>query len=358
MTSFNRIVIRFILIATLFLCGTLGAQAQQSSPTPFGGIQTNESTINGLRDGATELRDSIAVFRRLFAGFSDTVVIYPSENYYYFGFTAAGRTIMGSVSLFPHERDSGRIGFGYTEKRDRDRWNEKDLVGGWGTFGAAEGVMVERIDAMRCRVTCDGRGVVFRFHDLPTNAPPSGFLRSDERFVLRNLDESGVGFLLLFNMTMKRFYWVLDPEQPETETYRLLTSTIAVGERTEFAFHVDTIGRRLVLIGVQGHNVLNNNWYDGPFDQLPDNQIESGVFELQSYIEQAMPQMTGRVDRYGHYMDNPATRVAIAPYLVYYSDQDLIDIVAACDAEGVGSSPYLTCITQQIFRVPDQVAAK
>jgi len=334
------------------------AYAQSPVPGTFSGMHTNESAIVGLRDGTIDLRDSLAVFRRLFAGFNDTVVVYPSENYYYFGFMAAGRVVMGSISLFPHERDSGRIGFGYTEKRDRDRWSEKDVVGGWGTFGRSEGIMVSRIDAMRYRVTCDGKGVVFRFHDLPSTDPPTHLLRPDERFVLRNLDESGVGFLLLFNTTMNRFYWVLDPEQPETERFRLVANSIAVGERTQFAFYIDSVYRRLVMIGTHGHNVLNNNWNDGPFDQLPDNLIESGRFELQSYIEMAMPQMKGRIDKFGHYLDNPATRVAIAPYLVYYNDQELIDVVAACDGEGAGTSAYLTCMTQQIFRMPEDVSAK
>lgn len=340
----------------LVLVGTARLNAQQSGEIPVGGLETNESVIGGLRDNAIDLNDSIAVFRRLFATFDDTVTVYPSENYYYFGFTAAGKHVMGSISLFPHERDSGRVGFGYTEKRERERWNEKDLAGGWGTFGMPEGIVVAKIDAMRYRVTCRGKSVVFRFHDLSSHQPPAYLLRPDETFVLRNLDESGMGFLLLYNTTMNRFYWVLDPEQPETETFRKLPGGIAIGERTQFAFFIDSLNRRLMLIGVQGYNVLNNNWYDGPFDQLPDNLIESGAFELQSYIERSMPGMKGKIDRFGHYLDNPATRVAIAPYLVYYTDQDLIDAVDACEGDGVGSSPHLTCMTQQVFRMPDDVA--
>lgn len=354
-TQINSVALALLTLLTLPAASTLFAQ--ETGSQPLGGLETNESVIHGYRDSGIDLNDSITVFRRLFATFNDTVTVYPSENYYYFGFTAAGKHVMGSISLFPHERDSGRVGFGYTEKRERERWNEKDLVGGWGTFGEPDGVIVKKIDQMRYRVTCEGKSVVFRLHDLPSNQPPASLLRPDEAFVLRNLDESGMGFLLLYNNTMNRFYWVLDPEQPETETYRVVNDRIAVGERSQFAFFVDSLNHRLVLIGVQGYNILNNNWYDGPFDQLPDNLIESGVFELGSYIERSMPRLKGKVDRYGHYLDNPATRVAIAPYLVYYTDQDLIDAVAYCDAEGVGSSAHLTCMTQQVFRMPGDVAS-
>lgn len=345
-----------IILGTIILTRSAFAQEEERRSLPPGGLETNQSVIEGYRNNTIDLTDSLAVFRRLFSTFNDTVTVYPSENYYYFGFTAAGKHVMGSISLFPHERDSGRVGFGYTEKRERERWNEKDLAGGWGTFGEPEGVIVEKIDRIRYRVTCEGKSVVFRLHDLPSNQPPAGLLRPDEEFVLRNLDESGLGFLLLYNATMNRFYWVLDPEQPEVETFRLVAGRIAVGERSQFAFYIDSVNRRLVLIGVQGYNILNNNWYDGPFDQLPDNLIESGAFQLGSYIERSMPALKGRIDRFGHYLDNPGTRVAIAPYLVYYTDQELVDAVSACEEDGVGSSPHLTCMTQQVFRMPDDLA--
>lgn len=352
----NTIVAVLLAVVLILLGDTalLLSQEQEGEViTPFSGMQTNENVINGWRERHTNLRDSLAVFRRIFAGLNDTVTVYPSENYYYFSFTAEGKSLCGSMSLFPHERDSGRIGFGYTEKQDKNIWPGDSLVGGWGTFGASQGIIIEKIDRRRYRITCDRKPVVFQFHDVATAPPARRFLRSDEAFVLRNLDESGVSFVLLFNTKGRRFYWILDPEQPQVETMRRLTDQILIGERTGFAYYNHQENHRMVLIGVEGYNIVNNNWYDGPFDQLPDNQIESGEFELQSYIELGMPYLRGKINRFGHYIDNPASRVALAPYLVYFSEQELIDAYTACVNDGGGRSEFLTCLTQQIFIIPN-----
>jgi len=37
------------------------------------------------------------------------------------------------------------------------------------------------------------------------------------------------------------------------------------------------------------HFFLQNNWYDGPFDQMPDNYVYLGQIEVQKYLEACYP---------------------------------------------------------------------
>lgn len=331
--------------------------AASEKPAALQGFFTNESIIAGLNDRSFDLEDSIDVFRRVLASFSDTVTMRPSENYYYFGFYADGRMITGSMSLFPHERDSAVIGFGYTEKRDRDMPNDPSLVGGWGTFGAADGVQVERIENGRFRVSCAGRSVVFNVASSADAKARLPRLRSGESVVLRNLDESGVPFALVLDRAESKLFWVLDESRDVPETFAPIGEEVVVGSRTRFAFYDDVRLDRKVLIGVEGFNVLGNTWFDGPFDQISDNDIERGTVNFKDAISVAYPQLANRIDRFGKYTDNPSTRIAIAPYLVYFSVDELLGAARACREESPNARRNMSCLTQQIFIVPDNAYA-
>ena len=54
---------------------------------------------------------------------------------------------------------------------------------------------------------------------------------------------------------------------------------------------------RKILIGVYEENVRVNNYFDGPFDQLPDNFIEGET--LRNAILKVQPNLKGKIDRFG-----------------------------------------------------------
>ena len=57
-----------------------------------------------------------------------------------------------------------------------------------------------------------------------------------------------------------------------------------------------------------------NNYFDGPFDQLPDNFIEGET--LRDAILNVRPQLKGQIDRFGSAPDG-SIRFMIGPYLPY-----------------------------------------
>ncbi len=114
MRTSSRPVLLSILV--LGLAGALTAGcAGERERLPARRIVTNEAFINGLYMGL-DLTDQREVFRFVFSQLDDEVTVYPSENYYYFAFTARGKTLAGSISLFPEDRDSARVGFGWRTK--------------------------------------------------------------------------------------------------------------------------------------------------------------------------------------------------------------------------------------------------
>jgi hypothetical protein len=337
------------LLAQIRLGYAQDLSPQQDQPD---GFYTNEEFINGLYDKTLDLTDSLAVFKYVFSHLRDRVTVYPIENYYYFVLIAQGKTFWGSMSFFPHERDSGVIGFGYIEKRDKHQPADPKSIGGWGSFGPAHGVSLQKIDQMNYSATVENKKVLFHFNDVGVHPPIKAKLLSDEIYVGPSFDESGLKFFLIFNSSQKKLYWVLNEDDYVPESFTILTSDIVIGDRTEFAFYDDRQNNRKVLFGVEGYNTLNNNWYDGPFDQMPDNYVLNRKVRVKQYIEEAYPHVKGKIDQYGNYQDRSGARVAVAPYLVYFSKADLIKVIKTCKVESKRTSEFYSCITQQVFIVP------
>src|SRR5262249_18647492 len=112
-----------------------------------------------------------------------------------------------------------------------------------------------------------------------------------------------------------------------------------VGKRTGFAFYRDHRLDRKILIGVFEGNVLVNNYFDGPFDQLPDNFIEGETFR--NILLEVEPSLKGRIDRWGGSPDGSG-RYAIDPYLAYRLTSDLYRF-HQCAAKEQRSPTYYNC---------------
>ncbi len=318
------------------------------------GFIANEKFINGLYNNLN-LEDSKEVFRFVFSHLDNEVVVYPTENYYYFTFTAKGKTIWGTLNLSADNRDEGVFGFGYIEKIDKFKEPNYPVVGGGGDYNSEDGVFVKKINDFKYSVTFEGKTIVFKFNDIGLSPPQKAKLRGDEIFVGPSFDESGLKFFLIFNKTEQHLYWVLNEDGFVPESFKKYTDDIVIGDRTGFAFYLDKENNRKILFGVEGFNVWQNNWYDGPFDQLPDNYVYTGQIEVKKYIEASYPYNNGRIDKYGNYLDEEGARVAVAPYLVYFSIDDLISVIESCKASSPTKSHFYSCITTQIFDLPEDV---
>jgi hypothetical protein len=125
---------------------------------------------------------------------------------------------------------------------------------------------------------------------------------------------------------------------------------VLIGRRTGFAFYEDRPNRRKILIAVNGRNTDRNHYYDGPFDQLPDNYVPQ--INLKKYLETAYPFLKGRIDQYGGFLDQEGARALINPYTVYYEEEEL-GFVAYCESLELPEHEFYSCITPDAYQAEE-----
>ena len=123
-----------------------------------------------------------------------------------------------------------------------------------------------------------------------------------------------------------------------------MNKDIIIGTRTGFSFYKDIYKNRFILIGVYSGNSMVNNYYDGPFDQLPDNFIKGDALK-NAFIDQS-PELKGKIDRFGN-TDHGTSRVLITPYIHYTYEQDLAVFSECTSKAGDNIDAYYTCFDKQ-----------
>ena len=293
-------------------------------------VHTNQTYIEELQQiSEFNINDPLAVFAFVFASLPDAVKVFPTENYYYFNFTHNGQPFHGNLRLDPLARDAGKIQFGYFQ--GFSPWKDEGGIEGYVLLDASHGVNVERLERFAYRVSHKDKSVVFALNDLSGVRPPATTLGPDDQFLGPIFDESGVRFFFVFNRRLKAFHFILDETVTVADEFFAArrTDRILIGRRTGFAFYRDRLVNRKILIGAYEANSRVNNWFDGPFDQLPENFIEGE--ELREAIVAADPSARGLIGRLGHYTDEDA-RYLINPYMLYKSESDLSRIHACAVA--------------------------
>jgi hypothetical protein len=324
------------LVAALAACvfAAYPASAQEAPE-----LQTNQRYVEDLaRPSALNVDDLMAVFGYVMSKLPARVKVYPTENYYYFGFLHEGIRYAGNIRLDASNRDDGKLLFAYFE--DTAQWYEDSPVK-YRMLDAAQGVTVEKVEPLVYLVSYQGKSVTFALNDLSTLKPPPGALGADETFIGPIFDESAIRFFLVFNPKLKVFHYVLDETEKVAEAFTSpkQTDRILIGKRTGFAFYKDHRLDRKILIGAFEGNMRANNYFDGPFDQLPDNFIQGET--LREAILSVRPQLTGQIDRFGSAPDG-SIRFMIGPYLPYAAIGDLVPI-HACATRRQKQADYYRC---------------
>lgn len=314
----------------------LRTDAEIASPSPY--ILLNQRLNEGLHS-TLDIENVDTVFHTIFSQLPDSVYVYPTENYYYFIFYASGRCFWGNVRLGVEERDSGYFNFIYWEfdddpkSPDTPHWSKK--------YGKETDVSVTKRAPLRYAITAQGKTVIFQLNEIGQVPPKLFSLPEDEEFLSRTCDESGYEFFLIYRKTHTHFMWVLNEERGIPGYFISLTDSIVIDKTSGFAFYLDRAhGDRKILIGVRAQNVRRNNYWDGPFDQLADNDIHVNFIKD---VNDAYPYTKGRVDRFGIFTDQVASRLAITPYIDYESEGELKQLIRDCRKQA--SDEFLTCIT-------------
>jgi hypothetical protein len=281
-----------------------------------------------------------AVFAYVLGSLPDRVKVYPTENYFYFRFVHNSVQYAGNIRLSTENRDQGFVHFAYSADFAEYK-NTEDKVY-YQMFGAKDGVTVEKVEPLVYRVSLGDKSVVFALNDLSKVVPPPQAVGPDERYIGPVFDESAVRFFLTFNTKLKLFHYILDETVPVTDTFNrhIATDRITIGRRTGFAFYRDHRLDRKILIGVFEGNARVNNYFDGPFDQLPDNFIEGE--SLRSAILDVEPSLKGKIDRFGA-EPNGESRFMISPYLHYREEEELTVFHQCADNKDLPPDLYYAC---------------
>ncbi len=315
----NKMIRSFQKIRTfvvLSMMGLSGIGVSYAEPK----LETNQKFIEELnRKSGPEISDIMSTFQYVLTSLPGEVTVYPTENYYYFSFYVQGIRYAGNLRLATRDRDKGIIHFAYFASANISS-DDGDMH--YKPLNKQDGVTVKKISDLKYSVSYKDKTVVFKFNDVSHIKPPEGFLQKDEQYMGPVYDESGLQFYLVFNKRLKIFHYILNesvavPEQlQETEASKRLL----IGKRTGFAFYQHHKMPRKILIGIHGSNAAVNNYYDGPFDQLPDNLNKDDT--LMKAIEAADPTAKGQLDRFG-YLKSGEGRYLIGPYLQYMELSEL-----------------------------------
>ena len=325
------------LVAAIAL--SFSAAAAQPAEPAETMLQTNQGYVEEVaRPTTLNVDDPMAVFGFVLARLPQRVKVYPTENYYYFGFTHRGIRYAGNIRLDTSNRDDGKADFAYFE--DTAQWYDDSAIQHL-VLDAARGVTIEKVEPLVYRVSYQGRSVTFALNDLSQVRPPAGALGPDEKLIGPIFDESAIRFFLVFNPKLRIFHYVLDETESVAEQFfpSRKNDRILVGKRTGFAFYRDHRLNRKIMIGAFEGNMRANNYFDGPFDQLPDNFIEGET--LREAILSVRPQLKGHIDRFGSAPDG-SIRFMIGPYLPYREVSDL-DPIHACAVKKQKQPDYYRC---------------
>ena len=343
MTAASRA--RLAVIAALLGAPVSQSPAADAQPR----LHTHQAYIEEVtRPAELDVGDPMAVFAFVINSLPDRVKVYPTESYFYFSFISGGVPYAGNIRLDASNRDDGKVSFAYFEKTTG--WRD-ETPGKYRLLDESNGVVLQRLDRFVYRLSFRDKQVVFELNDLSQVKPPAAAIAPGETYIGPIFDDSGIRFFLVYNTTIKDFLYVLDetvkvaePLEPGKQADRMLT-----GKRTGFVYYRDHRRDRKILIGVYGYNAAMNNYFDGPFDQLPDNFIKGE--ELRNAILEVDPSLKGKIDRYGGSPDG-LIRFMIAPYREYELGREL-DPVDRCATRrrALAEARYYRCFSANL--VPD-----
>ena len=302
-------------------------------------LHTDQEMIDGLLEqNDLDIKNPNAVFEAVFDALPSKVTVYPTESYYYFTFPYKGVIYAGNIRFDAWDQFDGKVHFAYFV--EYAFWR-KPLEPFYKKLGTDDGVKVEQVNKFLYKITFKGKTVEFDIPDLSSVKPGPGMLRADEVYIGPSWDESGVQFFLVYNKSAKTFLYLLN-DNPKMDQYdpNGLSPAVTVGIRTSFVFYKDKFADRQILMGDFIGNTMLNNYFDGPFDQLPDNYVQGNTL-LDSILE-IEPSMKGeKVDRYGA---DPTGefRYGITSYKYYRYVEDLKPIVD-CAAQATDPAVYYAC---------------
>ncbi|MEO1130316.1 MAG: hypothetical protein AAFX05_11515 [Planctomycetota bacterium] len=291
-----------------------------------------------IGDTPPPLDDPEAVLHYVLKWAPPLATVYPTECFYYYRFRDLdGQWVWGNLRIA--DAPGGVIGISYFHPGSPDFTHRE--------FTAEDGVEITSVGNRRYRVEGAGRAVTFVLPEVITRPPASFGTTTDEHYVGRIVDESAIRLHLLFNTATNSFYMALDESAGIADTLEEVEEGLLLGKRSGFVYYDDEELDRRLLLGVHFENVVANNYFDGPADQVPFE------LELRDLMHLAYPHtMLGSgIDAHGVLLGKDEwQRVAISPFTRYRNVEELRERLAFCAAET--PTVRMTCMTKEWWNSP------
>lgn len=272
-------------------------------------------------------------------------IVYPTEIFYYFRFDdPEGHQVWGNLRIA--EAGEGRIGISY--------FHPGSAAFSHKVYNADDGLIVSQSGPRDHVVAYAGRRVRFHVPEVVTSPPESIALDSQERYVARIVDESGVRFHLLFNKATNSFYMLLDESEGCPDRLEATDEGLTLGARTGFVYFDETDLDRRLLIGVRLSNIAENNYFDGPGDQVP---YEVPIRDL---LHLAYPHtlLEPGIDEHGVLLGTPEwQRIAVTPFHRYQTLDELRERIHDAQAYDERSAQR-TVMTKEWWNSPMWIVMK
>ncbi len=329
-------IVACVLVTGVQLAAGSGALADEGDRRPQL-FNLNEDMLRALeRTDTVDIKEQRSVLYALLSQIKPRAEILPSENYYYFSFYDHGLPYSGSLRLAAESRDKGVLELNYNKSYDRSQAPDAGIET---TLSAKDGVEVIKLDKFLYRVVYKDVAVTFKLHELKMELTPSTKLFKGEIYIASLYDESGIEFDIVYSTPRNGFMYLLKTDKPGCEPTKSIGSNMFVGERSGFVYYRDSLFNRDILIAVNADRVYENSYYDGPFDQLPENYYDK--IDLFKYIYKVYPNLNGELNSFGSYKDGSI--FALIAYRQYRSLTEL-RYVRKCKP-GVGDrNIFYSCI--------------
>ena len=312
------------------------------------GFQSHQRYISALQSQSSmNIDDPASVLKYVLSQSADVIKVQPTENYSYFKFAHEGLHWQGNMRLETEAGNADKLHFAYFVVPAP--WHDEEL-GQYKAFGKADGLSVEKVKDHAYRIKYAALERTITLNDISDSAIASNKLGPDQFDMGLAHDESGLRFHLLFDTNVLDFSYVLDEANGVAEKLVPLSGEdgeLLVGIRTGFVFKSEPELSRKRLIGVHSANISANNYYDGPFDQLPDGY--KGKLNVKQAFEMIDADFAKTIDPFGNFKDRDGARVVIAPYL-RYSDKSDFGAFTSCLAFGETSVDYRICMKDILAR--------
>ncbi len=322
-------------IVAILLLSTQFAKAQKSGERLFVlNEKMHESLTQG--NGKTACNPS-EVLADLLRQIGEKARVYPTENYYYFTFYRGGKTFLGSLRLAVGQRDKGIVQFACYEKYTG--WIDRETIPlVTKNLSQKNGVVVTKLSDFTYKVSFEKYSTTFHLNNLSqtkNKVPPAG----NDKFVGRAFDESGLIFNLMYNKPSKKIYFILDKPGSTPETFIQHKTKIFIGKRTGFVFFEDQF-QNYILVAANAEEVYKNTWYDGPFDQLPENFYKK--IKFWDVVYDAFPELKGKIRDDGVMINEPDSVFGIFSYREYQNKRDL-QFITKCTETQANRKDLLSC---------------